>query len=71
MPRETRVHEVSYKKHTMQIKDDCLPKLPHVDDNHEEVVPDEAYINKVGIVRRADGTELEYQDLRVYFKRET
>ena len=69
MAKEKRLHEITYNKHAAKINDDCLPVLPHTSDTHEMVKPDEAYIEKVGIVER-NGEELEYQVLRVYFKRE-
>ncbi len=57
------LYEETYKRHDLCVKAHLLPTFPHV----EGFTVDSVYIQKAGRAD-VDGQELEYQDLRVYFR---
>jgi hypothetical protein len=59
------LYEERYKAHALRVKSHLLPTLPHVDSTGFTV--DSAYVLRAGRAE-VDGIELEYQELRVYFK---
>ena len=63
--KEKLLYEEGYRKHQAKIRDFCLPVVPSA---AAGFVVAEAYVEKAGRVQRSDGSELEYQVLRIYFK---
>jgi len=63
--KETVVYAETYRAGCARIRADKRPTLPHLTEGFRV---DEVYLLKAGKVKRADGTEQEFQDLRVYLK---
>lgn len=61
--KETVLYAETYKAGCARIRADKRPTLPHLTAGFTVA---EAYLLKAGRVKRADGTEQEFQDLRVY-----
>ena len=59
-----KILENNYKGEGMEIKNYCLPVLPHIEFGWE---CSKAFIEKSGIVER-DGLRMEYQVIRVYLQ---
>jgi hypothetical protein len=63
--KETITYHEKYKKHSMVVAKDCLPKrLPHVTEGFKIV---RIEIFGAGHVKR-ENEKMEFQDLRVYLK---
>ena len=58
------LYEETYKKHELWTKKELLPILPHVP---AQFVVQSCNVRKAGRAE-VDGEELEYQELRVYFR---
>ena len=64
--REKIIQQIEYKKYAMRFRDISKVFKP---EGFNGLLPDEAYIDSVGIVERGK-EELEFQVIRVYFKKE-
>jgi hypothetical protein len=60
------LYEETYKRHDLSVKAHLLPTFPHV----QGFTVDRCFIIKAGRAD-VDGEELEYQELRVYFREVT
>jgi len=61
---EKVVYQEKYKQGMVKIREDFLPRFSHVP---REFILKEAEIRSNGRIIK-DGVELEFQDIRVYFK---
>jgi len=60
--KDTLLYEETYRKGDMMVSRGCLPVLRHIAAGFEV---ESCELRRAGRLRRADGTEVEYQDLRV------
>lgn len=67
-PRERVIYEETYRRGALKLLPEVLPELKHVSDEGERFKATECHILRAGRVQLPDGTEREYQDLRVYFE---
>ncbi len=62
--RERKLYAEKYRRPGLKIRSESLPTLSHVTAGFRV---SEAYVEEAGRVERSDGTEREYQVIRVYF----
>lgn len=68
MKRESTIQAIKYSKNAFRILKDGLPTIRHLS-NYAQIKPDEAYVNQQGVVKRGEDL-YDFQDIRIYFKRE-
>ena len=65
MPRDQILYAETYRAPGLKIKSELLPTLPSATQGFEVY---EAYVLKAGRIERADGRQLEFQDVRIYLR---